>query len=156
MSKQIKLSKSSNYMLILKSELKTTEFYIQRANIPNITQGISEIHHQGVIIKKPGTTFTFNPMNVSIIIDRDFANYEELYNEFTDGHDPQTGILQPSKKEFQVSIVILSNKNNPIGKFTFYGSIITDIGDIDLDSTTTDNLICQMTVDYTYFKFERI
>jgi len=156
MSEKITFGKTSNYMLVLDDGLKETQLYVQQVNIPSIIQNISEIHNQGLIIKKAGSSFIFSPVIINVIIDSEFKNYETLYKNFTEGHDPVTGNLIPSKKIFKMSLVILSSKNNPIAKFIFFKSIITDLGDIDLDITTTDNITCSLTVEYTYYDFKRI
>jgi hypothetical protein len=156
MVNNIKISKTSNYVLTLKSDLKVTTFYLRRINIPSMSFGITELFHQGLSIKTPGDSLKFGTVNMDIIIDRDFLNYEELYKEMTNGHDVLSGVLRPSKKVFQSTLIMLSNKNNPVAKITFDDLIIEEMGDIDLDITTVDSLIMQVTAQFTNMTFERL
>lgn len=144
-------STASNFYVVLKRELSNVQFNLKSVNIPNIAFGIVEAPWMVTKMKLPGESITFDPLTFEVYLDNEFQVFTDLYDDLILGADLETGILQPTKKTFTLSVIITTNKNNPCLKLMFYDAFITNFGDISMD-LTTESLIMPVTAEYKYYK----
>ena len=144
---------SSNFYVILKRDLGVSQFNLNKANIPAISGGVTIIGWQGIDIKEPGDKITFDPLDIEIILDRSLDVFQELYDDLIEGLDPATGILQPTKKKFQLTIVFTTNKNNATKRFIFEDAFITTFGGINLDAES-ENIYMPVSIEYQKYRLE--
>jgi len=147
---------ASNMLLVLKDELSTVQFYLQSVNIPSFRNGIHINSSMGVKYHKPGDSLDYDDLIFDVLVDRDLKVYEELYNEMIGGQNPETGVLQPKKKVFQSTLIINSNKNNPLVKFMFKDTIIEDIGTLVYDTRINEKLVVTVSCNFDYFEMVRL
>ena len=77
------------------TKLPTVEFFVQSANIPGITLGETTLPTPLKDISMPGEKITYQPLEVSFLVDENLNNYKEI-------HDWMTGIGFPEDhKQFQ-------------------------------------------------------
>ena len=146
---------SSNFFITLKRDFSNTQFNLKSVNTPNISFGMVEVPWMITKVKVPGESVTFEPLQFEVILDKEWRVFTELYDDLILGADVETGIIQPSKKIFNLAIVITSNKNNPIIRFDYFDAFITNFGDIQLD-ITSDMLFMPVTAEYKYYKPTRL
>lgn len=146
---------TTNYYIILTDKLSTIQFYLQRVNIPGIISNAIEDLSFGRTIKIPGDSLAFEDLSFDILLDKELKTYEEVYDNIIGSNNPQTGLLTPSKKIFQATLVISTHKNNPEVKFIFDNVIIERIGSIQLDVTASGNIVLPVSCTFTNMRFFR-
>lgn len=145
----------SNFYCIFKRDMDIIQFNLKSVSLPDITFGVVEVPWMSLRMKEPGESLTFDPLQFEVIMDKDFEVYTQLYDDLILGANPVTGVLQPAKKKFTLSVVITSNKNNPILKFVFYDAFITTFGSMTMD-LTSEMIVMPITAEYKYFDYVRL
>lgn len=146
------LSQVGFKLIINSSEFANTEYFALTASVPSVS--INEANagfrnRQGFV---PGDKMNFDPLNVRIAIDEDFAGYVELF-KWLKSHTDQTDL-----KKADISLAVLSSHNNITKTFTFVNAFPTNIGQIDFNvqSTDVEYATTDVTFRYDYFKISGV
>ena len=151
------LAYSANMLLVLDPVFEKVEFAITDYNIPGFEIGLIIQSFSGAQIKTQGESIVFNPLQFSMILDKEFTTYEKIYNYLIDRVDPESTVFRPRQSKTQATIVINSNKKNPLAKFIYHDMIITGLGDIDLSKADSKTILkAPITAEYTWMEFKRI
>lgn len=147
------------------------EFPIQTVAIPPVSMGVASQNTPQSNVKWPGEKVTYPPLSIRFMLNEDLSNYIELYGWMK-------GIAAPKMpqdfastfRRFEVAVdkqdinqfsdltlVMLNSNNNPTVQFTFKYAWPTQIGGIQMDTTSDgeEYLYCDAQFDYTYFDVEK-
>ena len=150
------LSKVSNFRIVLPTTQKTIEFFCVETMLPGITIGTIENKFMSMQDYRPGDSLTYNPLTLTVLCDQALETYKEVFSILNATHDPFTNKLSVSQEIFDGYLMLTSNKNNIIHKIHFYDCFITDISDINFQTTSGEDpnysftlglRFCQMSFD---------
>jgi len=128
------------------ARLPHVEFFCQRIGIPSVVLGEAFQPMPFMNLPVEGDTLTFEPLNLSFILDEDLKNYQEIYNWMTAlGFPREYGQFKTLKDASQsseydsmfsdMSIMLLTNKSNPNYEVTFTDVFPTSLSGVQLDVT---------------------
>lgn len=151
-------------------------FQIQDVNLPDITLGTamqaSSLHD----IRLPGETLEFGALNITFIIDSKMENYfaihdwmiglgfpesHAMFNELVNSprnsiSSEVSGVSINTKTSSDCILQILDGNNLPLKTFIFVDAFPTNLGSLQLTSTSTDvnYIVANVTLDYSYYKLK--
>ncbi len=158
-------------------KIPNTEYFITEANLPGIAfSGDAVLNSRFTAMPMMGDTVNYEPLELSFNVQESLSNWREL-------HDWMTGIGFPeSTKQFSdaiseaaqtrssvdsrtaqtsslasdATLMIMTNKNNPIVRVTFKNAYPTSLSGINFDTKDTDamNLSATVTMNYDYYNLE--
>jgi hypothetical protein len=137
-------------------------YFCQRANIPDLTMGVSvQSNPTAMDIKRPGTRHTFGDLNISFAVDEEMKNWLEIYNWIRDLSTDiysRTDILPEHQKTSSAEIMVLNSAYRPIYKIKFYDTFPIALTGIDFDSTSPDtqSVISNATFNFTRYEIQGI
>lgn len=154
---------SSSFLLSI-PKFQNVQFYGQSVAIPNISLNNATVGTPFVNIPLAGDKADFAPLTVNFIIDANMANYLEIFNwiksiGFIDDNADFTHYTGKNKSqtlgEQDISLMIMSSKNNLIKTILFHDSIPINLSTIELTSqdTTTNYTYGSVTFAYSYYDF---
>ena len=154
-------------------KIPNTEYFITEANLPGIAfSGDAVLNSRFTSMPMMGDTLAYEPLEVSFNVQENLHNWREI-------HDWMTGIGFPeSTEQFEnalkdaaqinpttstpqalasdATLMVMTNKNNPIIKITFKNAYPTSLSGISFDTKDTDavNLSASVTMNYDYYNLE--
>ena len=146
-------AKGNKIQIVLTEGLKSVEYFVQKVMIPGFSFGVTEIPTGSTKLNIVGDTIDFEDLTVSLILDEDLKAWKEVHADMMQ-KDPETGNMIPSNREYDINIIILSSKNNPILNMKFKDSKIRNVGGISYDVTTSEELFFDITFAYDYSTIE--
>ncbi len=150
------------------SKLPELTFFVQDVELPSLNIGTiiqgSSVHD----IKIPGETAEFGSLNISFLVDEEFANYKAIYAwmvglTYPENHNMYTAFLaseknaksysELSKGYSDASLTILDSSNNPVQRIIFVDAFPTSLSSLPFTSQSSDvqYLRANVTFDYTYY-----
>jgi len=152
----ISLFKESNFRIMFKQDLPAIEVMITITNIPGFGLSQIELPRPGIMDKRPGDFLTFNDLSVTVNCDEKLEVYKQIHNYLLTASNPNNAHYDNVYPIFDGILLLTTNKNNVQHKITFYDCFFKSVGNIQLQSTTSDdNLISfNMDIGYVYFDFE--
>lgn len=128
-------------------------FMVKAATLPSSTLGKMEAPYFGRKISLAGDR-TFEPWNVTVINDEDFAirNALEGWSNAINSHEGnlrETGTSAPNEYKSQAQISQFGKNGIVLREYTFYGIFPTEISSIDMNWESTDT-IEEFTVNFEY------
>lgn len=153
----------------LVSRIPEVEFFIVAANFPQVSlSGDAEISTPFKQIAFGGDTVEFDDLSVRFLVNEDLSNYLEIYSwiigigfprerkQYKDmtAYSDQT----PGSQFSDASMIILSNKNNPILEITYTNVFPTALSGLDYDvqQTTVNELSATATFKFTNLNIKKI
>ena len=91
---------------------------------------------------------TFGELSATIMIDEDMRAYTEMYDWMV------RLVESPLPQEADITVHILSSKNNTTKKIRYIDALPTVLGDINLEATTTDGQYLTFPVSFRFSYFE--
>lgn len=127
-------------------------FYLTTVNIPGLNFSIPETGARfGAKLNLASDTVTYNSLNFNFLIDEDFEIYRIFYNYVLDSINPEKGTFADTS--FNLWLELNNSKGNRIMKFEFYNCRIESIGDIELDTTSSETeSTISLSLKFDYFK----
>lgn len=117
-------------------------------------------------LKVPGDKINFEPLIFNFIVQENLANYIEVYNWMVGLGKPQstdqrkTFVNASNNKNVydDATLLILSNKNNPVVKVKFANCWPTALSPLTYDASISDAtpLTADVTFNYHYYEFETL
>jgi hypothetical protein len=156
---------NTNFLTNNKFQLKisrcpTVTYFCQRANIPAVSFGTSiQSNPTGIVIRRPGTAYTYEDLQVGFIVNEDMTNWIEIYQwmrELGVSYDTPGEIVKEHQKVATGVLLVTDSKYKPIIRVTYHDIYPTFISGIDFDSalTDTDAIIATTTFSYTYYEID--
>jgi hypothetical protein len=138
-------------------------YFCQEVELPSVSLPSSGIQTPLSTFYLSGTNLEYTDLTISFMVDEDMSNYIAIYKwmvglGFPEARIQFSDLIQGSNlnEVSDATLQILSSSNNVIRTITFYDLRPISLG--GLSFTTTDGdasfLKCDVTFDYTYFKFE--
>lgn len=100
----------------------------------------------------PADKLQFDPLTVTMLVAENMENYLEVY----DWLNRAVKTTESADKYDDISVYILSSKNNSNAKVTFYNSFPTNIGSISFNVQDSDISYAQVDVTFRYTHFELV
>ena len=163
--------------------LPLTEYFCQTVNVPGLTLGTATVPSSMYDYPIPGDKITFDPLNLSFLVDENLNNFNELHQwisrlGFADSHDEFANLLasgnpaqaKPSNTErvtapvpetgiySDATITILNSKNIPKTEIRFKNVYPTSISGLDysVGGTDVDYITCNASFNYLGYTINQI
>ncbi len=129
-------------------------YFVQTTELPSVTMSGVDAPYQNYATNVPSNRIEFDPMNLTFLVDEDFANYEKLYHWMV-----ETTMTEPVVPEMMKNITLHltnSSKNHKLS-FRYHKAYPTMLSALPFDSTVTDAipLTCSASFRYQYFEIIR-
>jgi hypothetical protein len=128
------------------------QYFLQTFSVPSVTVNEAVIPHGKYNAYLPGDRIEYEPLTITMLVSEDMDNFKEIY----DWLNRNINLNSQQDKFDDMTIYILTSKNNPNKKMFFKNVFPTSIGNISFNVAEAD--IVYATVDvtfrYDYFTFE--
>ena len=152
------------------NKFPNVEYWSYSVNVPGVTLGEVLQPTPLLDLKLPGDKLTYDPLVLNFIVQENLANYIEIYNWlFKIGHpenlDSYRSIARANPNlsnkaniYSDATLLILSNKYNPVAKVTFIDVYPTALSPLTYDASITDvtPITTDVTLNYSMYKIESI
>lgn len=139
--------------------------------LPNVTYTLNEVNLPGISMNNPivptvlNNTFqaadsaTFDQLNISFLVQEDFANYFELHDwmraiSFPDSFEDRKNLVRFEGDNSYGFLTINNSYNKPLYRFHFYNIIPNTLTGLNLVSADAIELMASATFNYTIFRRE--
>jgi hypothetical protein len=162
--------------------LPLVEYFVQSANVPGIQLGTATVPSPFYDYPVPGDTLSFDPLNISFLVDENLNNFNELHKwisrlGFGDSHEEFADLLRegtPSQRTSaskgiqrplpeigtysDATLTILSSKNMPKTEIRFKNIFPTSISGLDynIGGTDVDYVTCSASFSYLGYTINQI
>ena len=122
--------------------------------IPGLTMDVAEERWMGAKTTHATGSLTFEPWNISFIVDSEFRNWTVLYNWMTyinNNHDKF--IENYSDYVVDATLRIVDNYQNQVFTLFFVGVWINSLGELSLSTREGEQLL-ECTASFVYDRFE--
>ncbi len=149
---------TNNKFLFILNRCPSFMYFCQRANIPEISMGVSiQSNPTAMDIKRPGTRHVFGDLLVSFVVDEEIKNWLEIYNWIRDlSTDTYSvgDILKEKQKTSTAMMYVMSSAYKPIIKVTFYDVFPVTLSGLDFDSTLPDLQTTPASASFNFTRYE--
>lgn len=142
----------------------TTNYFVQKASIPNVSLGTVDVDTPFTKIPYPGTRLEFGNFQVTFKVDEDMKNYLEIYNWLRDIGFPDNfaqyqniasrPIASGDGIFSDISLMVLTSAMNPNVEVTFFDCFPVDLSQLEFDSTLSDVEYLTATVTFANRRFD--
>jgi len=138
----------------------TVTYFCQRANIPALSFGTSvQANPTGISLRRPGTSYTYEDLQVGFIVNEDMTNWLEIHNWIKDlgvGYNGHSEIIEEAQKDSSAMLLVTNSKYKPSLCISFHNIYPTFLSGIDFDSaqTDTDSVVSTCTFAYSYYTID--
>jgi hypothetical protein len=148
--------------LLTFSRIVDTQYFCQTVSIPSISLGEVDRVTPFLDMYSPGTKLTYQPLEISFMIDEEMQSWKNLYDWFISIADPegfagrrQGNELQQIKYFSDATLTVLNNLNNPVLRIAFTNVFPLTMSSIDFDTRlSADTMItCSATFRYQSYKY---
>tara|TARA_B110000483_G_scaffold87137_1_gene107583 strand:- start:31 stop:498 length:468 start_codon:yes stop_codon:yes gene_type:complete len=145
------LSPTGFRVTIESPKFSNLEYFISNVSLPTITLSEAEAsfrNYQGFV---PGDKVSYEPLDMSFVIDEDMKNYTEVFNWIKSNADENV----PAKHDLILSI--LTSHNNVNKQIKFVNAMPTSLGGVEFNTQvdTIDYLQSAISFRYDYFEIIR-
>jgi len=120
-------------------------YFCQKVAIPSMVLGTAVQSTFFSDIPVEGEKLSFDPLNISFVVDEDMQNYQEIYNwllsiGFPDEHSQFTSLQKPPNNNqtdgmySDISILVNTNKAKPSYNIVFKDAFPITLGSIEFDA----------------------
>ena len=176
----------SNQFKLYLSIFPKTEWFVVRANVPGVNLGQASQPTPLVDMPLVGDKITYDPFNMTFLIDEQYQNYIEMYSwmmnigfpystqQFNKLERPDN-LSRPGNKRLNavtgkfndasdrdlysdIQLSILTSKNNMVAKVTMYEAFPVSLGSLEYSQQEldTDYLRCDVSFAYSWFDVKKI
>jgi len=124
--------------------LPNVQFFTQKASIPSLNINPVDRATPFKMLHETGDKLTYGELNLSFIIDEKMNNYLEIYNwmlgiAFPEEFDQYKNLEESEYgTRSDISIVVMNSHKNPNIEVSFKDCFPISLGDVMLDTTSTD------------------
>lgn len=132
-------------------------------SIPSIGMSHTEIGTPFSWIKEPDTKVNFSELPITFKLRENLDGYLEIFNWMMGLGFPESfqqyadlkGANEPSRKNIfsDITITILTNKNNPNLRVTFLDAFPTFLSQVDFDTMVDDAVMSDIAASFEYQRF---
>ena len=151
--------------------LPKVTYFVQSANIPDITLGVATQHTPFYDMPHPGEKLVYGNLTLKFMIQETLGDYYELYNWMIGLGFPQTrqefiDLIEGQAYRFPVvaaqtegtqlsdaTLLVLGSNNMPIATFTYYDCFPVSLSALEFDSTVENPDYFQATVEFKFRHF---
>lgn len=135
------------------NRLPHVEFFVQAANIPGISMGVTEVVNPFKPTYRHGDKLQFDEFVVSVRVDQEMKSYTEIFDWMygltsPDNFDSYQNLLDGEGAYSDATLTILNNKQNPAINVKFKNIFPITLGQISMN--TTDGDIDYVMTDITF------
>jgi hypothetical protein len=163
---------NTNYLqaskfLLTFDRIPNAQYFCQTANVPGLSLGQAPINSPLLDYYAPGNKITYNPFNMTFLINGDGQSWKDLHDWFRAIASPKSFsdrnrlTAEQSKRNTlqnysDATLTVLSNLNNPILRVHFYNMFPITLSDIMFDSkeSADDVMTADASFMFEYFDFE--
>jgi hypothetical protein len=137
-----------NYKVVI-SKIPNVEYFCTGVTVPAIQLTPAEYSTPGRRIPIFSDKLNFTELSINMIVDENLNNYKEVLDwtkELVYSDDDK-----PLEKSSDITVVVLSSKNNEVRKIRFTDAFPTSIGDLSFASDRMDveYMVCMLTFAFT-------
>ena len=133
------------------------QYFCQMVNLPGLALDDIERPTPFINLYSPSTKLTYNPLNVTFIVDEDLVTWQNLQQWLfqianPDGFEGRN--KNPSNNVSDATLTILTNLNNSNLRIQYYNVFPISLSDIDFDSkqSADDIITASATFRYDYYE----
>lgn len=151
---------TGNRFQFILTRCPTVTYFCQRANIPSISFGTStQSNATGVVLKRPGTSYVYEDLQVGFAVDENMKNWLEIYDWMLDigvNYKRENERYAEKQKTATGYLLVLNSKYTPIIAFKFKNMYPTYLGGVDFDVSLQDaeTSIATATFSYSHYEYE--
>lgn len=142
------LQQVSFRLTINNERFSNLEYFCVAANLPSasMTEISTPFRNQSGFT--PGDRINYSDLTIKFMVDEDMANYIEVLKWLQTNQTSDRGLRA------DLTLSLLTAKNNVNRQFRFTDAFPTSISDLQFDSqaTTIDYVTCTVTLKYNYFQ----
>ena len=138
--------------------LPNTNWFLTSANLPGFT--LSEISHPTPLMQaaSPGNDLTFEPLNVTFLVDEDLANWREMYDwmvglAFPESYEQFKARKAEGKILSDATLTILNSNMVPNYHIIFKDLFPTSLSEVLFDSASADIEGIKATATFRYLNY---
>jgi hypothetical protein len=148
--------------LLTFSRIATTQYFCQSVKVPSVSLGEVDRVTPFLDLYSPGTKLSYEPLDISFIIDEELQSWKNLYDWFISIADPDgferrgyNRELQQNKHFSDATLTIMSALNNPILRIDFSNVFPLTMSSIDFDTRLSADTVvtCNATFRYQSYKY---
>lgn len=153
---------TNNKFRFLLTRCPTVSYFCQRANVPSLGFGTTiQSSSSGVPIRRPGTSYVYEDLQIAFAVDENMTNWLELHNWIKNlgvSYDKDKESLVEFQKTASAYLIILNSAYRPIVNVKFKNIYPTFLSALDFDSSNTDTetMIASATFAYTHYEIETL
>lgn len=127
------------------SKAPNTSYFCQNFIMPSVTATEATVARPKLDVYVPGDKVIFDPMSITMLVAENMENYVEIFN----------WMMSNEEQVDDITVYILSSKNNVNRTVTFKNAFPTNIGSISFNVQDADITYAQVDVTfrYDYFTF---
>lgn len=139
-------------IIIERDRYANLEFFSQSVTHPGSTVNAVEIGIPRIqSMPMAGDTINYGDLTLNLILDEDLSAYKEMQNWLE-----ECVYKKGETVNHDVTVIILNSHNNSCGKIRYKNAIPTQLGSIELTSTTGDISYISFDVTFRFTEFELI
>jgi hypothetical protein len=153
------LTMPTNFRFVL-PRVPNAVYFCQSVSFPNTSCPQLNVATGWMPLKLPGSEVSHENLTFTFLVDEDMTNYREIQEWFR----KLLAMAYASESVFpakdwlneQCQLIMLSNKKEPLIKFTFSGVFPTNLSALSFDNTDTEGKFTTATVTlgFTYYRME--
>lgn len=137
------------------------EYFAQTINHPTVSIPPADLPYKRVNLHMAGDKLTFGELTATIILDENLSAYIEMYDWMKRlVEEPNKTRLLQASDEFpttvDITVSVLSSKNNQVKQIRYIDCIPTDLGDINFEATTQDVQYLTFPISFRFSYFELV
>ena len=147
--------------LLTFGRIPTVQYFCQEVNLPGITLGEVNRATPFLDMYSPGTKLTYDPLEITFLIDEEMESWKNLYNWFLsiadpDGFEKRTFVkeLQRTEHFSDATLTILSALNNPVLRIVFSNVFPLTLSDIQFDTKLSADTIITARATFRYQSYK--
>ena len=167
------LTKNINYLqptgfklVIDRKKFGNLEFFAQTVNHPTVSIPNTLASYSRLNIHLAGDKLTFGQLSANIILDENMSAYTEVYNWAKRlVEEPNLSKMTVNNKivledrfttAVDITVSVLSSHNNTTKRIRYIDCVLTDIGDINFQATTSEIQYLTFPVTFSFSYFELV
>lgn len=147
-------AQEANFIFKMTNNIKEVEYRIVSWSGGGLSLGTNDLNWQSTATRRPGSTITFNDLNLSVLIDEEFSSYESAFDFIKLFKDSESGIIGDwGDNSFSGILMTTDNRNRFNKVFTFSNCWFSSMGDLSFKTSQqgTEVMTFSLTVIFDYY-----
>jgi len=148
-------------LVIDRKKFGNLEYFAQAVTHPSISVVATDLPYKRANLHFAGDKLTFNELTATIILDENLSAYSEMYDWMkrlveTNNQTRTFGVDGDYSTAVDITLSVLSSKNNLVKQIRYIDCIPTDLGDINFQATTQDIQYLTFPISFRFSYFELV